>query len=72
MTSTATPATPPVPSPGNATLRQTQNGVILCMTSLTEGSVWVSTDPSLPVGYYQSTWSGTQPWAGTVNATQSA
>lgn len=70
--STATPAPSPVPSPQNPTLRQTQNGVILLMTSLTDGTVVNTSDVSLPLGYHQSTWSGTSAWAGNVDLTQPA
>lgn len=71
MTSTQTPGTPSQPSVASPTLRQTANGTILLMTSLTTGMVVFSTDVSLPNGFYQTTWSGTDPYVGEVKLTQS-
>lgn len=70
MTSISTPATPSQPSTGNPTLRQTVNGTIILMTSLTTGMVVNSSDVSLPVGFYLSTWSGTTPYVGEVKLNQ--
>lgn len=70
MTSTATPGTPSEPSVQSPAMRQTQNGVIVLMTSVTTGMVVNSADVSLPVGFYQTTWSGTTPWVGEVKLNQ--
>lgn len=70
MTSTQTPGTPSQPSVASPTLRLTANGTIILMTSLTTGMVVFSADVSLPVGYYQTTWSGTTPYVGEVKLNQ--